>query len=101
LPGRLDAALAAWHVLGQAMLARLAKSREPLRLRTAKLTHKVTSTVGLSELVAVQCDGISATPIASSYVPLSALAQANGWILIRPDSEGYPAGSEAVIRPWP
>jgi molybdopterin molybdotransferase len=101
LPGRLDAALAAWHVLGQAMLARLAKSREPLRLRTAKLTHKVTSTVGLSELVAVRCDGTSAKPIASGYVPLSALAQANGWILIRPDSEGYPAGSEAVIRPWP
>ena len=29
LPGRLDAALAAWHLLGQVMLARLAGSREP------------------------------------------------------------------------
>ena len=47
LPGRLDAALAAWHLLGQAMLARLAGSREPPRLRTAKLTHKVSSAVGL------------------------------------------------------
>ncbi len=101
LPGRLDAALAAWHVVGQAVLARLAGSREPPRLRTAKLTHKVPSTVGLSELVPVRCDGASATPIASGYVPLSALAQANGWILIRPDSEGYPAQSEVVIRPWP
>ena len=35
LPGRLDAALAAWHILGQAMLGRLAASLEPLRLRTA------------------------------------------------------------------
>jgi molybdopterin biosynthesis enzyme len=101
LPGRLDAALAAWHVLGRAVLARLAGSCEPLWLRTAKLTHKVTSTVGLAELMAVRCEGASATPIASSYVPFAALAQANGWILIKADSEGYPAQSEVVIRPWP
>jgi molybdopterin biosynthesis enzyme len=101
LPGRLDAALAAWHVLGRTMLGQLAGSCEPLWLRTAKLTHKVTSTVGLAELVPVRCEGASATPIASSYVPFAALAQANGWILIKADSEGYPAQSEVVIRPWP
>jgi molybdopterin molybdotransferase len=101
LPGRLDAALAAWHVLGRAMLARLAGSCEPLCLRTAKLTHKVTSAVGLAELVPVRCEGASATPIASSYVPFAALAQANGWILIKAYSEGYPAQSEVMIRPWP
>jgi molybdopterin biosynthesis enzyme len=101
LPGRLDAALAAWHVLGQLMLARLAGNFEPPPLRRAKLTHKISSTVGLAELVPVRCDGLSATPIASGYVPLSALAQANGWVLITPDSEGYPEASEVVIRPWP
>jgi molybdopterin biosynthesis enzyme len=101
LPGRLDAALAAWHILGQVMLMRLAASLEPLRLRTAKLTHKVASPVGFSELVPVRCEGPSATPIASSYVPLSALAQANGWIFIAPDSEGYPAETEVVVRPFP
>jgi molybdopterin molybdotransferase len=101
LPGRLDAALAAWHMLGQLMLARLAGNVEPPPLRRAKLTHKVSSTVGLAELMPVRCDGASATPIASGYVPLSALAQANGWVLIRPDSEGYPEGSEVMIRPWP
>jgi molybdopterin molybdotransferase len=101
LPGRLDGALSAWHVLGQLMLARLAGNVEPPLLRRAKLTHKVSSTVGLAELVPVRCDGASATPIASGYLPLSALAQANGWVLVRPDSEGYPEGSEVVIRPWP
>jgi molybdopterin biosynthesis enzyme len=101
LPGRLDAALAAWHILGRAMLARLAGSLEPLRLRTAKLTHKIASPVGFSELVPVRCEGFSATPIASGYVPLSALAQANGWVFIKPDSEGCPAETEVVIRPWP
>jgi len=34
-------------------------------------------------------------------VPLSALAHANGWILIAPASEGYPAHTEVMIRPWP
>lgn len=101
LPGRLDAALAAWHVLGRVMLARLSGSLEAPPMRTAKLTHKVSSSVGLSELVPVRCEGASATPIASGYVPLAALAQANGWIFIPPDSEGYPAQSEVVIRPWP
>jgi molybdopterin biosynthesis enzyme len=101
LPGRLDAALAAWHLLGSAMLARLSGSHEPLRLRTGKLTNKVSSTLGFSELVPVHCEGLFVTPIASGYVPLSALAQANGWIFIKPDSEGYPAGSEVVVRPWP
>jgi molybdopterin biosynthesis enzyme len=101
LPGRLDAALAAWHVLGRSMLARLAGSCEPLCLRTAKLTHKVTSTVGLAELVPLRCEGASATPIASGYISFAGLAQANGWILIKADSEGYPAQSEVMIRPWP
>lgn len=101
LPGRLDAALAAWHLLGRVMLARLAGSREPAALRPAKLTHKVSSTVGLSELVPVRCDGRLASPIASGYLPLSALAQANGWILIAPESEGYPAHTEVMVRPWP
>src|SRR6476659_3088898 len=87
LPGRID--------------ARLAGSREPECQRTAKLTHKVSSTVGLSELVPVRCEGRFATPIASGYVPLSALAQANGWILIAPESEGYPASTEVMVRPWP
>ena len=57
-------------------------------------------------------DGIRAADIAQEVANLtkfsilnqtgiSALAQANGWIFIKPDSEGYPAGSEVVVRPWP
>jgi molybdopterin molybdotransferase len=103
LPGRLDAAVAAWHMLGRAMLTRLTDSREPSRWRTATLTHKVTSSVGLAELVPVRLEGEAARPIpiASGYVPLAALALADGWVLVRAESEGYPAGSEVVIRPWP
>jgi molybdopterin biosynthesis enzyme len=101
VPGRLDAALAAWHILGRALLSRLAGAREQPSSRTAMLTHKVTSAPGLAELVPVRCDDTFATPIAAGYVPLSALAEANGWVFVPPASEGYPAHSEVVVRPWP
>jgi len=38
---------------------------------------------------------------AAAAWPLTALVQANGWSPINADSEGYPAQSEVVIRPWP
>jgi molybdopterin biosynthesis enzyme len=101
LPGRLEGALAASHLLGGAMLARLAGASEPLRLRPATLTRKVSSTAGLAELVPVSCESRFATPIGSGYVPLAALAQANGWLFIAPGSEGFQAQSEVMIRPWP
>src|SRR5262245_15294531 len=56
LPGRLDAALAAWHVLGRVMLARLTGNREVPPIRMATLTHKMSSPAGLSELAAVRCE---------------------------------------------
>jgi molybdopterin molybdotransferase len=101
LPGRLDAALAIWHTLGQTMLARLAASDEQPCTRAAKLTRKLSSSAGLAELVPVRCDGPFATPLASGYAPVSALAQANGWVLVPAGSEGYQAHSEVMIRPWP
>ena len=55
----------------------------------------------MTEVVPLHCDGEKAEPIASGYWPLRAIAQANGWILVPPESEGYPAGAEVVVRPWP
>jgi molybdopterin biosynthesis enzyme len=101
LPGRLDAALAVWHMLGRAVLAQLAANGEQLCMRTAKLTRKVPSNAGLAELVPVRCEGLVAHPLASGYAPISALAQANGWLLVPSGSEGYQAESGVMIRPWP
>jgi molybdopterin molybdotransferase len=99
LPGRLDAALAVWLVIGRRLLARLSGAIEPERGFRAKLARKVASSLGLAEVIPVRMvDGI-AEPIASGYVPLSALARADGWILVPADSEGYPPGTEVVIRP--
>jgi molybdopterin biosynthesis enzyme len=104
LPGRLDAALAVWLMVGRRMLDRLAgtqgaRQREPEEARF--LSRKVTSTVGLAELVPVRRDGDIVEPLATKYLPFSSLARADGWILVPAESEGYSAGATVSVRPWP
>ena len=101
LPGRLDAALSVWLVAGRRMLARLTDSRENEPGMAATLARKVTSTVGLAEVVPVRRSGDSVEPLATKYLSLSSLARSDGWILVPADSEGYPAGSQVLVRPWP
>jgi molybdopterin molybdotransferase len=101
LPGRIDAALAAWLVLGRHLLARLAGRREPAPTITGVLGRKVASSLGMTEVVPVQWRGETVEPIASGYLPLAALAQADGWILVPAESEGFPPGAEVMVRPWP
>jgi molybdopterin molybdotransferase len=101
LPGRLDAALAVWLVIGRRLLARLTGRTDAEPAMKAKLLRKIASPLGLAEVVPVRLRDGSAEPIASGYLSLSTLAQADGWVLVPPDSEGYPAGAEVVIRAWP
>lgn len=101
LPGRIDAALAAWLLLGRPMLAQLSGRVEAPAAVPAKLTRKVTSALGLTEIVPVRLRDGAAEPIASGYVPHAALAQSDGWILIAAESEGYPPGAEVMIQAWP
>ncbi len=68
---------------------------------TVPLTRKVASPIGLVEIVPVRLKKGGAEPIASGYWPLAPLAGTDGWILVPANSEGFPAGSEVVIRPWP
>ena len=105
LPGRLDAALSVWLTVGRHMLDRLAaaKTKDHEPVETMTLARKVTSTVGLTELVPVRRngEGDGAEPLASKYLPLSSLSRSDGWILVPADSEGYSAGTQVQVRPWP
>lgn len=98
LPGRIDAALAAWLVIGRRWLARLAARPEEKLPASAELTRKVTSTLGMAEVVPVRCGGDTAEPVASGYLSFSTLARADGWILVPAESEGYPAGARIAVR---
>lgn len=104
LPGRLDAALAVWLLVGRRILERLSaatyhKDADPVE--TLTLARKVTSTVGLAEVVPVRRNGTQAEPLAVRYLPLSSLARSDGWILVPADSEGYSEGTAVQVRPWP
>jgi len=101
VPGRLDAALAVWLTLGRSMLARLAGATVDAGGSPVLLTRKVTSTLGLAELVLVMREGDGVAPLASGYLPPSALARADGFVIVPPDSEGFPQGATVDMRPLP
>lgn len=101
LPGRLDAALAAWLVIGRPLLALLAgRGGEEPGIAVA-LARKVASTVGLAEVVPVRRTAAGAEPLASGFFTWTALARADGWILVPPESEGYAAGATVEMRLFP
>jgi len=101
LPGRLDAAVAVWMLLGRRMLTRLALGREGSRGVGGRLTRKVASNLGLAEFVPVRWREGEVEPLGSGYLSLQALGRSDGWILVAADREGYPEGSEVVIKSWP
>jgi molybdopterin biosynthesis enzyme len=101
VPGRLDSALAVWLTVGRFLLGRLSETSEQERTTIVTLTRKIASALGIAEVVPVRCRDGQAEPIASGYLPAQALAQADGWVLVPPNSEGFPAGAEVVLRALP
>jgi len=101
LPGRIDAALAGWLTVGRRMLARRAFRLIEEQPFAAELARKIASPLGLAEVVAVRRRLGKVEPVAAGYLSMQALAYAEGWILIPADSEGHPAGTRVVVRPWP
>jgi molybdopterin biosynthesis enzyme len=101
LPGRLDAAIAAWLTVGRGLLGRLRGGTDDEPGISTTLVRKVASTVGLAELVLVQRTEDGAMPLAAKYLPLTAFAHADGFILVPAASEGYPAGASVTVRALP
>jgi molybdopterin molybdotransferase len=101
VPGRLDAALAVWLLIGRHLTARLAGGVVEDFSAMLPLKRKVTSAIGATELVPVACSAGTAEPLASGYLPLTALARSDGWIVVPPESEGFAAGTPVAVRQWP
>src|SRR5262249_11475637 len=101
VPGRLDAALAAWLLLGRPLLARLCGYEDQEQATPVTLTRKIASPLGLAEGVPVRREADGVVPLASGYLTLQSLARADGYVLIPADSEGFAAGSPVEMRPLP
>ena len=101
LPGRLDAALSGWLLVGRYLLARLASGTVEEATRPLPLKRKVASAIGLTELVPVVCADGMAEPLGSGYLSLRALTRSDGFIVVPADSEGYAAGTPVAVRSWP
>jgi molybdopterin biosynthesis enzyme len=102
VPGRLDAALSAFSVLGLHLVAKLAGRTHYISKMPVKLARKVSSQVGLAEFVPLErLSKDEAAPLATGTIPLSALARTDGWLLVPAESEGYPAGTTVEMRLFP
>lgn len=101
LPRLAQDALAAWVLLGLPALRRLAGAVAPAA-RRVRLARKVASGVGLAELVllAIDAEGV-ATPLSVGGLPLAALAQADGLLVVPAGAEGYDAGAMIDALPLP
>jgi molybdopterin biosynthesis enzyme len=102
VPGRLDAALADFSVLGLRLVAKLAGRKRYISQMPVKLARKVASQVGIASFVPLErILKTEAAPLSSGTVSLAALARADGWLLVPAESEGYPAGTEVEMRLFP
>ncbi|KAB1070833.1 molybdopterin-binding protein [Methylobacterium planeticum] len=112
LPGRPEAMLAAFLALARPLLAVLAGAR-PEPARRATLRRKVTSGIGLSEIVFVAGTEEGAPldaatpdvltpdvlPLGGAELALGRLLLARGAILVPPEREGYSEGTPVAILP--
>lgn len=99
VPPLLDAALALWLTLIGPALRHLAASVPEAAWPVAPLTGKIVSTIGLTEIALLRrCDD-GLEPLATGDLPLSAMAEADGWLALEPGQEGYAAGHP--VAAWP
>jgi molybdopterin molybdotransferase len=66
-----------------------------------RLVRKIASSVGVAEVVLVRRSRDGVEPIAAGCFPLHTLAQADGWVLIAPEREGFPPGATVDMHALP
>lgn len=97
VPTRFDGMVAA--CLGLALPAMAALTGARPRTRTRPIARKLTSTVGLSELVLLAEDAGAWVAQPAGTVTLTGLAAARAFAILPPDSEGLPAAAPLTALP--
>jgi len=100
LPGDPVACLCAYDLFAGRAIRRLGgrSAAWPYPERRTALTRKISSELGSVDYCRVRLTPDGAEPVAGGgNTRLSALAAADGFLLVPEDSEGYPAGAEVTI----
>jgi molybdopterin molybdotransferase len=98
LPGAPDQAFAAFLAIVQPVLDRLSGRLE--RCGTVlPLARKISSDVGLAELVLARRELSAWVPIATGRLSLDQMRMADGWLVVPAESEGHAAGTAVEAYP--
>jgi molybdopterin molybdotransferase len=98
LPGAPDQAFAAFLALVQPVLDRLS-GRAARQSRVLPLMRKISSTVGIAEMVLLKQEQNAWNPLAIGDLSLHAMRLAEAWLAIPGGSEGYAAGTPVGAFP--
>ncbi|HTV32777.1 MAG TPA: hypothetical protein VME69_06700 [Methylocella sp.] len=97
IPGRFEDALAAWLLLTCPCLHRLSGATRANRGEALPLARKIVSSPGMSDLVLLRSSngtegGRMWHVLAAGDIAWAAIADADAWLVVPPDCEGYAAG---------
>jgi molybdopterin biosynthesis enzyme len=92
VPGRLEAALATMLALGLPCLDHLMGAAPGRPLQSGRLTRKISSQVGVTEIVLLRRHGQGIEPLAVGDLTLAAIAAAEAWLAVPAESEGFARG---------
>lgn len=103
MPGRIEAALAAWLLLARPSMHQLSGATGIGRGEILPLSRKIVSSLGMSDLVLLR--RLNATngstmwqPLAAGDISWDAIAKADAWLAVAPDCEGYAAGQNIFAQ---
>lgn len=97
-PGASDQVLAVCLMLVQPALDRLT-ARSPRREIIRPLARKISSAIGVAEIVLLEVSDDAWMPIAAGQLSLEAIARCDAWLAVPGDSEGYAAGTAVGAFP--
>lgn len=97
LPGRFDAALGVYLAIARPLLRYIACAGDAPLAHAAPLGRKISSTVGVAQLVLLAFDGARWTPLCVGDATLSHLLRAQAYLVVPDGSEGFAEG--AVVQP--
>ncbi len=97
VPSRIDCIIAAWCALLLPVFAALTGGT--IQMIEFPLARKLTSPVGIAEIVLHRLQDGMADPLASGDFPLSAIARLQAFSLTPAQLEGFAAGTQVAVTP--